>query len=124
MTLRNNLYTIESRAAEGPETRFCIRLNPECFIYKAHFPGYPITPGVCIVQMAAELLSEASGVDGRISGVRNAKFLAPVQPGGGTMQATVSNIKVSSSGVTTAQVRFEGADGTIYARISVETVAA
>ena len=34
-----------------------IRLLPDNVIYKAHFPEKPITPGVCIVQMAVELFA-------------------------------------------------------------------
>ena len=39
-------------------TSFRLRLNPEHFIYQAHFPGEPVTPGVCILQIGKELLAE------------------------------------------------------------------
>lgn len=56
MLLKDNLYTIVSQ--ENPEgiPAFRIRINPEWPIYQAHFPGHPVTPGVCIVQMVQELL--------------------------------------------------------------------
>ena len=33
-----------------------IRLNPAHAIFKGHFPGNPILPGVCIVQIIKEIL--------------------------------------------------------------------
>ena len=54
MTLQDNLFTILSHEAGQPA--FHVQLHPEWPVYKAHFPGHPITPGVCIVQMVQELL--------------------------------------------------------------------
>ena len=55
-------------------------LNPECFIYKAHFPGNPITPGVCIVQTCAELLGEITGKKMEIIAAKDIKFLNILSP--------------------------------------------
>lgn len=38
-----------------------VRLLPESPVYRGHFPGYPITPGVCLVDIALELISERAG---------------------------------------------------------------
>lgn len=43
-------------ACEGANYR--LRFNAEHPIYKAHFPDNPITPGVCFVQIAQDLLSK------------------------------------------------------------------
>ena len=51
-----------------------------CFIYKAHFPGEPITPGVCIMQIAKELLEEAVSQQLTLSCVKNIKFLRIISP--------------------------------------------
>lgn len=57
-----------------------VRLNSEHFIYKAHFPGNPITPGVCILQMAQELISMAVGEKLAVRRVKNVKFLKILVP--------------------------------------------
>ena len=46
MKLRDSLYTIVSEFKGDGRHDFNIKLDPEHFIYKAHFPGEPITPGV------------------------------------------------------------------------------
>ena len=38
-----------------------VRLLPESAVYAGHFPGYPITPGVCLVQIALDLIGEMAG---------------------------------------------------------------
>ena len=85
MLLKNNLYTIIRKADEGMSASYEVRLNPSCFIYQAHFPGEPITPGVCIVQIGKELLEDflirnnfAESVE--IIGVKNVKFLSVISP--------------------------------------------
>ena len=66
-----------------------VRLLPESTVYRGHFPGYPITPGVCMVQIALELIGEMAyqvGHDGkgvRLVAAKNIKFTSPVFPGEG-----------------------------------------
>ena len=52
-----------------------IRLLPESPVYKGHFPGYPITPGVCLVEIALELMGEM-----QLVAAKNIKFTSPVIP--------------------------------------------
>ena len=80
MVLKNSLYTIEGRSAAEGAVAYDIRLQPDHFIYQAHFPGEPITPGVCVIQIAKELLEEHLGRPLAIRAVKNVKFLAVVSP--------------------------------------------
>ena len=82
MTLNGDFYTIEDRLPEqdGTVYGFDVRLNPEHLIFKAHFPGHPITPGVCLMQMVAELAGEAEGCPLYVRSVKNAKYTGVVVP--------------------------------------------
>lgn len=60
-----------------------IHVDPEHPIYKAHFPGNPITPGVCILQMALEMLSLSVDRKLEIQSVKNVKFLKILVPRSG-----------------------------------------
>ena len=89
--LRGVLYEILTVDPGGAT----IRLLPESPVYRGHFPGYPITPGVCLVQIALELIGEMAdqvGHEGkrghddgkvRLVGAKNIKFTSPVFPGEG-----------------------------------------
>lgn len=86
MQLRNNLYTITRKEVDGLKGCFVLALNPSCFIYQAHFPDEPITPGVCSVQIGKELLEDLLGevlhkkVELEIIKVKNVKFLSVISP--------------------------------------------
>ena len=86
MLLRNNLYTISRKEINGLNGCFTIELNSSHFIYLAHFPEEPITPGVCIVQIGQELLElllEESCLKKyrlEIKKVKNVKFLSVISP--------------------------------------------
>lgn len=80
MIFLNNLYTVWSECSDGSGHEYVIRLNPDHFIYSAHFPGEPITPGVCILQIAAELLSKCIGRELRVTCIKNVKFIQILVP--------------------------------------------
>ena len=73
-----------------------VRLLPESPVYQGHFPGYPITPGVCLVEIALELIAEMADQVGhderkvghdekvRLVGAKNIKFTSPIIPTEGT----------------------------------------
>lgn len=80
MKLKNNLYTVERKQLEGLTGCYELKLNPDSFIYQAHFPGEPITPGVCIVQIGKELVEDALGKALEIKAIKNVKFLSVISP--------------------------------------------
>ena len=74
--LKGELYEIINLTREEAE----VRLLPSSVVYAAHFPGYPITPGVVIVKIAVELMSEICGHAVYVISARNIKFVSPVIP--------------------------------------------
>ncbi len=90
MRLQNNLYIITNRTVEGLSAQYTLQLQPSSFIYQAHFPGEPITPGVCIVQMGKELIDDLLQANAlphhtEIVKVKNVKFLSVLSPTSTTM---------------------------------------
>lgn len=90
MSLKDSLYHIVS-CESG---KAVVRLDPSSPVYAAHFPGYPITPGVILIEIATELLSAGAaggsidgGADGllELSEAVNVKFVSPVIPGEETL---------------------------------------
>ena len=84
--LRSVLYETVQVDAAGAT----VRLLPESPVYRGHFPGYPITPGVCLVEMALELIAEMAGQAGhdgrgRLVGAKSIKFTNPVMPEADTL---------------------------------------
>ena len=80
MKLLNSLYHIRSKAVTDAFVRYDIHLDASHFIYQAHFPGEPITPGVCVIQIAKELMEDHLHQALTIKAVKNVKFLSVISP--------------------------------------------
>jgi 3-hydroxyacyl-[acyl-carrier-protein] dehydratase len=75
-----DFYTIELEDQGEQDSIFELRLNPDHPIYEGHFPDQPVVPGVCMLQMVAELTSEAVGQVLKLQKANQAKFLIPIVP--------------------------------------------
>lgn len=76
MKLQDEMFVIEQRQGNVDY----LRLTAGHTIYKAHFPGNPITPGVCLVQIVMELLQSRLQVKLALRKITNLKFIAPISP--------------------------------------------
>ena len=78
--LQNSFYTVEK--SEFTDNILCagIKLNPSHEIFKLHFPGNPVTPGVCLLQIAHELLDLGFKRKLRLTEARNIKYLKVINP--------------------------------------------
>lgn len=118
MKLLDSLFHIVSeREGEGCFV-YTVELNPQHFIYKAHFPGEPITPGVCIMQMAVELLGKKSGHTLSLECARSIKFLRVISPDEVTVIECSLGKVVEEDGRVKGQVSIGPADS-LYARLSL-----
>ena len=85
MELNHTLYmVIESPTPSeegGGEAVYRIELLPDSLIYQAHFPGRPITPGACMIQIVQELAQAYFGNPFlQVKHISNLKFLALLEP--------------------------------------------
>lgn len=78
MMLQNELYTI----VETGDNIAKIRLVPESAIYQGHFPGNPVTPGVCQVGIVEELAAAMLGYALRLKEVKMLKYTDILRPSG------------------------------------------
>ena len=102
MRLNGDFFRIESRMEGLPQGQsgFNVILNPDHLIYKAHFPGQPVTPGVCILQMIQEILSEQEGMSLFIRKIKNVKFTNMILPlSDGSISVLFSSVSEEEGGV-------------------------
>ena len=79
--LKDNFYTLQETSTDTDGCYVCkVRWNASHEIYQAHFPGNPITPGACIVQIAKELAEMLNGHSLMITEIKNLKFLNVIIP--------------------------------------------
>ena len=81
MSLLKDFYRLISIEKTGGQALAAtLELNAAHPIFKGHFPGIPVVPGVCMVQMTKELLESVLGKNTRLTVSRSIKFLHVINP--------------------------------------------
>lgn len=57
-----------------------IMINEKHDVFKGHFPGNPIMPGVCMMQIIKELTEEITQFPLMLQTLSNVKFMALINP--------------------------------------------
>ena len=78
--LNNNFFTFTPPTVEAGLLKTTITLNPTHDIFKGHFPGQPVVPGVCMMQMVKEVLEGYADKKLRLIKADNVKFLSFIDP--------------------------------------------
>lgn len=79
--LKDDFFTIKNVSPESShQYQVEIELNPHHSIYKGHFPGLPVLPGVCQIEIVKEVLEEILTKSLHLSEAKNIKFTHPVDP--------------------------------------------
>jgi 3-hydroxyacyl-[acyl-carrier-protein] dehydratase len=78
--MSNELYRISSCQQDDGSIVCTVRYNNASEIFGGHFPGRPIVPGVCTLQMIADLLQETLQKKLRLVSAPNVKFLQLITP--------------------------------------------
>lgn len=80
MKLMNDFYSIVDETSCDGTYKCQVKMNSQHGLYKVHFPGNPVTPGVCLVQMATEILERKYDKKLQLSEAVNIKFRKTVGP--------------------------------------------
>ena len=79
--LIEDLYTYRVTSQGDREIIAVIQVNSGSRVYRGHFPGLAITPGVCQVLMIKEILQDILGMELQLSEARYIKFSTIHEPG-------------------------------------------
>ncbi len=77
-----NFYTIKSNQISEDKINhiFEIEVNNKHAIFKGHFPGNPVMPGVCMMQIIKEITESIVGKKLFMEKCSNVKFLEIINP--------------------------------------------
>src|SRR5690606_24787747 len=88
MSLLHDFYSVVAFTADGPKVSASISLNGSHAVFQGDFPGNPVTPGVCMMQIIKELAERWAASPLMLKTARNVKFMAIINP------ARTPNIRV------------------------------
>lgn len=76
-------FTLEAGEKNGNSATYRCRLHPEAPVFKAHFPGFPVLPGVLTLKMVVDAINASQFFSTQtltVQSIGNAKYLAVVNP--------------------------------------------
>ena len=76
-------FTLEAGEKNGLSATYRCRLHPEAPVFKAHFPGFPVLPGVLTLKMVVDAINASQFFSTQtltVQSIGNAKYLAVVNP--------------------------------------------
>jgi len=107
MLFKDNLYSIVRQDIAEDVATFGLRLDADSVIYKAHFPSKPVTPGVCLIQIAEELFSISKAEAFEIERVKNVKFVSLLDPiASPEIEAKISGVVPAGEGEYKSSIVF------------------
>jgi len=80
MILLNDFYTIQQKNSTPGLVKAIISVNKKHRILEGHFPGLPVVPGVCMLQIVREIMEVNTDKQLKITGADNMKFLSVINP--------------------------------------------
>ena len=78
--LLGNFFTINSIERNNNSVNAVLQISPSHPIFKGHFPGLPVVPGVCMVQMVKEVLEYSIDHPTMLTAADHLKFLTIISP--------------------------------------------
>lgn len=118
MKLLNDFFYITSSSTEEAAGTYGISINPNHTIFKAHFPGNPIMPGVCQLDIVEEVMSERMGTPLHVSHIANIKYMGLLTPTNDpTFSVELSRIREVDDGIALQAVLRN--ENTIFTKMSI-----
>ena len=77
----NDFYRVENLSSDDSGNFTAqITLNAAHDIFKGHFPGNPVTPGVCMMQIVKDLAEKCTETKLFLKSASNVKFMSIINP--------------------------------------------
>lgn len=80
MVLKDFYKVLSEEKISDSKYTITILVNEKHEIFKGHFPGNPIMPGVCMIQIIKELAEKITQQTLMIQTLSNVKFMALINP--------------------------------------------
>ena len=78
--LAGDFFFITTLQQESGKISAALEINADHKIFEGHFPGQPVVPGVCMMQMVKEILEAVLEQPLRLYTADNLKFLTVIDP--------------------------------------------
>ncbi len=78
--LQRDFFTISNLKITGSDLKADLIIHANHKIFEGHFPGQPVVPGVCMMQMVKEIIETVTDRRTNLLKANEMKFLAIIDP--------------------------------------------
>ncbi|MFT3909624.1 MAG: 3-hydroxyacyl-ACP dehydratase [Ferruginibacter sp.] len=78
--LLGSFFTIADKTTTDKKVVATLDINAQHKIFEGHFPGQPVVPGVCMMQMIKEMVEAETNNKLQLRTADHLKFLAVINP--------------------------------------------
>ncbi|HVW96877.1 MAG TPA: hypothetical protein VHA56_12985 [Mucilaginibacter sp.] len=83
--MNEELFSVKELNHTRTEVTSTLIINPHCIILNGHFPGQPVVPGACMLQITKEVLETALNYPVKLRKADHLKFTGMIDPQKTTM---------------------------------------
>ena len=106
--LQGDFFTFSNIETSGFEIKAEVTINAAHKIFDGHFPGQPIVPGVCMMQMVKEIIEQVTSQKTSLIKSSEMKFLAIIDPSkNNTISATLKYAINENNGLVVSAIFFK-----------------
>jgi len=86
----NNIFKILDLSHSDGKAEAVIMVKGDSEIFKGHFPGQPVVPGACMLQLVKDVLETVLKSKLRLKKAQQIKFMNVVVPGDDQLRLSIS----------------------------------
>ena len=106
--LAGNFFNIDHLEVNGFDVKAELVINTRHKIFEGHFPGQPVVPGVCMMQMVKEIMEEVTKKKMDLVKAHEMKFLAIIDPAqNNIISATLKYTMEENGNITSVAIFFK-----------------
>jgi 3-hydroxyacyl-[acyl-carrier-protein] dehydratase len=108
---QGSIFEVSNTEHQNSGIKAVLIINKHCYIFKGHFPGWPVVPGACMLQILKEVLEDTLNTTLRLKKADHLKFIEMINPENTQSVDLDISYKFSQEGeiILTAELKAKGA---------------
>jgi 3-hydroxyacyl-[acyl-carrier-protein] dehydratase len=112
--ISGGIFKIEELQDDAGQIIASLGINKDSNIFEGHFPGQPVVPGACILQLVKDVLEEALHMPILLKKAGNIKFINMITPANNPTAKLTISYKLTDDGSISVNANLLTAEVTCF----------
>jgi 3-hydroxyacyl-[acyl-carrier-protein] dehydratase len=113
-SVTNDLFSIDKIIHQDATISVMLGINADSEILKGHFPGQPVVPGACMLQIVKEVLERALKYPLRLKKADQLKFMIMIDPAKTTAVSLEMTYKITEDDTIVVTAKLSNPDALYF----------